>query len=105
MIKEFSCMVSPSSSKRHGNNEVLSTVGYPRVEKLVETENFDALNQNFGNAHQELSKIAKQKAGLVKGKLAIKAMKAIDLTMDLLKELLKLKYKLVEVAENTQENK
>jgi hypothetical protein len=78
-------------------NEESVTAGYPRIEKLVESENFDAVNQSFGTAYDELQKIAKQKSGLGKGKAAKKAMRAYELTMDLFKELLKIKYQMLEV--------
>ncbi len=73
------------------------TAGYPRIEKLVESEDFDAVNKSFGSTYEELQKISKQKSGLGKGKLAKKAMRAYELAMDLFKELLKLKYQMMEV--------
>lgn len=73
------------------------TAGYPRIEKLVETEEFDAVNKSFGESFEELQKIAKKKGGLGAGKTAKKAMRAYELTMDLFKELLKLKYQMMEV--------
>jgi len=73
------------------------TAGYPRIEKLIESENFDEVNRSFGSAFEELNKISKQKSGLGKGKAAKKAMRAYELSMDLFKELLKLKYQMMEV--------
>ena len=73
------------------------TAGYPRIEKLIETEDFDAVNKSFAVSFEELQKIAKQKSGLGKGKAAKKAMRSYELTMDLFKELLKLKYQMMEV--------
>lgn len=80
-------------------NEEALTAGYPRIEKLVETENFDEVNKSFGQAYEELNKIAKSKSGLGKGKSAKKALRAYDLVMDLFKELLRLKYQMIEAYE------
>jgi len=79
------------------NQEEPLTAGYPRIEKLIETEDFDAVNKSFGKSFDELEKISKQKSGLGKGKAAKKAMRSYELTMDLFKELLKLKYQMMEV--------
>ena len=80
-------------------NEEALTAGYPRIEKLIETEQFDEVNASFGKAYEELQQIAISKSGLGKGKAAKKALKAYELTLDLFKELLKLKYQMLEVAE------
>lgn len=73
------------------------TAGYPRIEMLIESEKFDEVNKSFGVAYEELQKIAKNKTGLGKGKTAKKAMRAYELAMDLFKELLKIKYQMMEV--------
>ena len=78
-------------------NEEPITAGYPRIEKLIETENFDEVNKSFGLTYDELQKTAKLKSGLGKGKTAKKAMRAYELAMDLFKELLKIKYQMMEV--------
>lgn len=72
--------------------------GYPRIEKLIDTEEFEPLNKNFAAAYDELEKIARQKAGLAKSKQAKKVMKSLELVMALLKDLLKLKYQMVEAT-------
>ncbi len=77
-------------------NEEALTAGYPRIEVLIETENFDQVNKSFGTSYEELIKISKQKSGLGKGKSAKKGMRAYELAMDLFKELLKLKYQMME---------
>ncbi len=77
-------------------NQENPTAGYSRIEQLVESENFEEINKSFGQAYQELQKIAKQKSGLGKGKAAKRAMRAYELVMDLFKELLKLKYQMME---------
>lgn len=81
------------------------TAGYPRIERLIETEDFDGINKSFAAAYGELEKIARQKAGLVKAKHAKKAMHAYELVMDLLKELLKLKYQMVEALKQEEGQK
>jgi len=86
-------------------NEESLTAGYPRIEKLIETEDFDAVNKSFGEAYEELAKVAKNKKGLGQGKAAKKALKAIELTLDLFKELLKLKYQMMETLEEEGKSK
>lgn len=67
---------------------------FPEIEKLIETEDFDRINQSFTAAYDELEKASKSKGGLGKTRDAKKAMKAIERVMDLLRELLKMKYQL-----------
>ena len=74
------------------------TAGYPEIEHLVDTEDFDEVNEKFQEAYNELEAVAKQKRGLKKSREAKKAMKAIDLTMDLFRELLTIKYRLQEIV-------
>ena len=83
-------------------NEEALTAGYPRIEKLIETEKFNEVNASFGKAYEELSQIAKSKSGLGKGKSAKKALRAYELTMDLFKTLLKLKYQMIEAEEKNE---
>ena len=79
------------------------TAGYPRIEKLIETEKFDEVNKSFGASYEELQKISKKKTGLGTGKSAAKAMRAYQLATDLFKELLKLKYQIMEVIKKEGE--
>jgi len=81
------------------------TSGYPRIERLIDTEDFDPINKSFAAAYGELEKIARQKAGLGKAKLAKKAMRAYELVMDVLKELLKLKYQMIEAMRQQEAQK
>jgi hypothetical protein len=81
------------------------TAGYSRIEALVESEDFDAVNRSFGEAYEELQKVAKQKSGLGKGKAAKKAIRAYELVMELFKELLKLKYQMMEVLKKEDANR
>ena len=81
------------------------TSGYPRIERLIDTEEFDPINKSFATAYGELEKVARQKAGLGKAKLAKKAMRSYELVMDILKELLKLKYQMMEAMKQQEAQK
>ncbi len=87
------------------NEESDSMVGYPRIERLIDTEEFDVVNKSFAASYGELEKVARQKAGLGKAKQAKKAMKSYELVMDLLKELLKLKYQMQEAIKQQDTQK
>lgn len=68
---------------------------FPEIERLLEEENFDGINRGFSAAYEELEKISKAKGGLgksAKSHEARRAMKAIERVMDLLRDLLKMKY-------------
>lgn len=95
-------MKSRSSSKNESSNPAL---GYPRIENLIDTEDFDPVNKSFATAYGELEKIARQKAGLGKSKQAKKVMQAYELVMNLLKELLKLKYQMMEAYKQEKQKK
>jgi hypothetical protein len=75
---------------------------YPAIEKLIDTEDFDLINKNYGRAYEELEKFSKQK-GLGTASNAKKAMKALEKVMDLLKYLLKLKYQYMAAQEKSGE--
>jgi hypothetical protein len=79
--------------------------GYPRIERLIDTEEFDPINKSFAAAYGELEKVVRQKAGLGKAKLAKKAMRSYELVMDILKELLKLKYQMMEALKQQEAKK
>lgn len=97
------CLSTESTHK--GGKKEIPTTTYPRIEALLDTEDFEPVNKSFTAAYGELEKIARQKAGLGKSKLAKKAMKAYQLVMDLLKELLKLKYQMMEAAKKQESEK
>ena len=67
---------------------------YPEVEKLIESEDFEEVNTVFAKAHDELGAIARKKNSFKKPREAKKAMKALELTMELFRELLSIKYQL-----------
>lgn len=79
--------------------------GYPAVERLIDTEDFEGINAAFEQAYVELDEIARTKRSIKKQKDARKAMKALELTMDLFRELLAIKYRLQEEAQNRQKAK
>lgn len=78
------------------------TAGYPEIEHLIDTEDFSEVNQQFQEAYDKLEEVAKHKRGLKKSREAKKAMKAIELTMDLFRELLTIKYRLQDMAASKQ---
>ena len=75
------------------------SAGYPAVEELIDSERFDSVNKAFGDAYAQLSEIIKKKNGLKSVKEAKIAQKAIDLVMEVLKELLAVKYTLLRQQE------
>lgn len=88
------CYIGPmlETTKREGKN-VLSA-GYPAVERLIDSEDFDRVNAIFEGAYKELQGISRKKKGLKRSREAKKAMLAIEHVMDLFKELLEIKYQL-----------
>lgn len=81
------------------------SAGYPSIERLIDTEDFSKVNEAFETAYGELTQVAKVKRGLKKSREAKKAMMAIELTMNLFKELLEIKYKIQEMLKRTQVKK
>lgn len=78
----------------------LLSAGYPAVEDLIDSENFSAVNATFEKAYQELEATARHKGGIGrKSGDAKKAMKSIEIVMELLKELLAIKYRLQSMVE------
>lgn len=73
-----------------------SSLGYPLIEKLLETEDFATINKSFGDAYQKLEAIMKDHtAGLKKQKDARQALRSFELTTELIKHLLEVKHELV----------
>ena len=73
--------------------------GYPTVEKLVDTEDFDEINLAFEDAYAQLYDISKKKKGFGTQRDIKRSMKALELTLDLFRELLTIKYRLQEEME------
>lgn len=68
-------------------------LGYPFIEKLIESEDFAKINQSISQAYETLERMIKNKiGGLAKQKKVRAALKAYDLTIDLIRDLLKTKY-------------
>lgn len=82
-----------SANKPKGNQTGL---GYPTIETLIETENFESVNKTFGEAYENLESIhADVSAGVKKQKAARKAMQAYELTTQLMNELLQIKQEIL----------
>jgi hypothetical protein len=73
------------------------SMGYPRIEKLIDTEDFAEINDVFEAAYMELYEVARHKKSIKKSKDAKKIMKSMELVMDLFRELLSIKYQLQEM--------
>lgn len=87
-------MSTEKSSKR--NDIKYGKIGYPAVEKLIETEDFKDINEAFEAAYEELIIIQKRKKGLKTQRDSKRIMRALELTMELLRELLAIKYRIIE---------
>lgn len=79
--------------------------GYPAVERLIDSEDFGEINAAFETAYGTLMDIEKKKKGLKAKRDAKKAMRALELTSDLLRELLAIKYHLQEEAKAQHKKK
>lgn len=79
-----------------------ASAGYPEIEHLIESENFTEVNEKFQKAYDQLEELSRKKRGLRKSRDAKKAMQSIELTMDLFRELLTIKYRLQEIATTHQ---
>lgn len=80
--------------RSHFSSSSSQSAGYPEIEALLDSENFDELNKVFVEAHDTLDEISRKKRGLKKGKDAKKIMTALEMTMELFRELLSIKYTL-----------
>ncbi len=69
--------------------------GYPAVEALIDSENFEPINQSFAKAYGALNDVVKKKKGMKTVAEAKQAMRAIDRVVELFKELLSIKYELL----------
>ncbi len=88
--------------QRQTEKGTVISAGYPAIEKLIDTEDFSVVNDVFEKAYNDLSGQSKIKRGLKKSREAKKGMLAIELTMNLFKELLEIKYKIQEMLKRTQ---
>jgi hypothetical protein len=83
-----------NKKKSKANN--YGQAGYPNVEKLVDTEDFVEINEAFEVAYTNLDEIAHKKKGFKIHRDVKRAMRSLELTLELFRELLALKYKLQE---------
>lgn len=91
--------MSPREQKKQENQ----SLGYPLIEEMLETEDFKRVNQSFSASFQKLERIFHDHAsGIKKQKEARKAMEAYEYTVELVKELLKLKYQVEEEQKKNQ---
>lgn len=67
---------------------------YPEVETLIDSEDFSEVNKVFSQAYAQLAEIAEKKSGFGKSRDAKKIMQALELSMELFRELLEIKYNL-----------
>lgn len=81
--------------------EAPAATQFPEIERLIESEDFSHINHAFTQAYEELEKVGKGRGGMGKSQEARKAMKAIERVMDLLRELLKVKYQMMETGEKS----
>ena len=87
------------SEKTKANTK--ADLGYPQIEKLLETENFEQINKSFAESYEKLEKIKSDRSGgLKKQKAAQKAMKAYEISTQLINELLQIKYQIVKMRED-----
>ena len=93
------CYLAPMAKRAQGHVQAkYGQSGYPAVEKLIDTEDFSDLNDAFEVAYAELFDLSKRKKGMKTQRDTKKAMRSLELTMDLLRELLAIKYRLQEEA-------
>ena len=89
-------MMRPQSraTQKTGDAERQTIAQFPEIERLIESEDFDRINKTFTAAYEELERQTKSSGGLGRSRDAKKAMKALERVMDLLRELLKVKYQI-----------
>lgn len=74
------------------------SLGYPHIERLIDSEDFSKVNTAFESAYHTLEKLSEDKRGLKKSRDASKGMKAIERVTQLLRELLEIKYRMQEMV-------
>ena len=77
---------------------------YPALEKLIESEEFDELNEIFLGSYEKLEKITKGKGDVARKKAAKKAMRSLELTMNLLRDFMRMKDELFQPENSTDTN-
>ena len=80
---------------KHSKSPNRVSLGFLALEELVERESFDEVNDIFIKAYEKLEKIAQAKGSTQNKKAAKKAMRSLELTMDLLRDFLQVKEDLI----------
>lgn len=74
----------------------MKSAGYPIIEKLIETEDFNKVNKTISASYDTLERMQKNKTGGLKRQKAVRqALKSYDLTIDLIRYLLKTKHEMI----------
>ena len=84
----------PRKSKEGDNQRKYGEAGYPAIERLIDIEDFESINFAFEEAYEELHHISRSKKGFKSKKDIKKVMRSMELTLDLFRELLEIKYRL-----------
>lgn len=71
-------------------NDVFS-LQFPEIEHLLESSDLEKVNKSFAPSYEALEKLARGGKGIGKTRDARKAMKAIEITLDLFREFFRLK--------------
>lgn len=69
-------------------------LGYPAIEALLDTEDFAAVEASFTSCYETLERLLKDASGVKKSGQIHKILKTYELTVDLLKHLIKTKYEM-----------
>ncbi len=64
---------------------------FPEIENILQTENLKSVEKSFSEIHSSLETVSGGRGGFGKSQNARKVMKSLERTLDLLKELLKMK--------------
>lgn len=87
----------PSSSVSMGSSTVKApqlAIGYPAIEALIQTGDFRLLNASFHEMYDKLEHVSITSKGFAKIGQAKKALDALELSVDLLRQLLQLKHQM-----------
>ncbi len=82
--------------------KINSQTGYPLIEKLIDSEDFDDINAAFEVGYHELYAISSQKKGFRTKRDVKRAMRSLELCMELFSELLAIKYELQKEFDDAQ---
>ncbi len=91
------------SSKRE--EQKYGSAGYPVVERLIDTEDFNSINGAFERGYGELYELSRRKRSFKTQKDVKRAMRALELTLELFRELLAIKYRLQEESAKRSKKK